>query len=216
MHDRIADDRLLATAEAVRAAGRTAVAVSGDVAEPGEVAAFVASAAAALGRLDIVVNNAGVMTETPLLELSVGEWRRTIDINLTGCFLVTRAAAPLLVAAGGGAIVNIASQLAYRGGVGLAHYSAAKAGIIGFTRAAARELAPQGIRVNAVAPGPIETAMTAPYATPDWLDAKLAGGLIGRLGRPDEVASTVVFLASDSASLYLGQTLSPNGGGVMP
>jgi 3-oxoacyl-[acyl-carrier protein] reductase len=176
----------------------------------------VASAAAGLGRLDIVVNNAGIMTETPLLDLSVEEWRRTLDVNLTGCFLVTRAAVPHLTAAGGGAVVNIASQLAYRGGVGLAHYSAAKAGIIGFTRAAARELAPRGIRVNAVAPGPIETAMTAPYATPEWLQAKLAGGLIGRLGKPDEVAATVAFLVSDSALLYLGQTLSPNGGGVMP
>lgn len=215
-HDRVRDDRLVATAEVVTQAGRKAVAVSGDVTNPDEVVAFVADAAAALGRLDIVVNNAGIMTETPLLDLSIEEWRRTIDVNLTGCFLVTQAAVPHLAAAGGGAVVNIASQLAYRGGVGLAHYSAAKAGIIGFTRAAARELWPRRIRVNAVAPGPIETAMTAPYATPEWLQAKLAGSLIGRLGQPDEVAATVAFLVSDSALLYLGQTLSPNGGGVMP
>jgi len=214
-HDRVRDDRLVGTAEVVTQAGRKAVAVSGDVANPDEVVAFVADAAAALGRLDIVVNNAGIMTETPLLDLSIEEWRQTIDVNLTGCFLVTQAAVPYLAAAGGGAVVNIASQLAYRGGVGLAHYSAAKAGIIGFTRAAARELSPRGIRVNAVAPGPIETAMTAPYATPEWLQAKLAGSLIGRLGQPDEVAATVAFLVSDSALLYLGQTLSPNGGGVM-
>ena len=114
-----------------------------------------------------------------------------------------------------GSIVNIASQLAYRGGIGLAHYSAAKAGVLGLTRAAARELAAHGIRVNAVAPGPIETQLVAPYNTPEWLEAKLATSVLKRLGRPSEVAGSVVFLASDAASLYFGQTLSPNGGGVM-
>jgi len=107
-----------------------------------------------------------------------------------------------------GSIVNVASQLAYRGGVGLAHYSAAKAGVLGLTRAAARELAEWG-------PGPVETKMIEPYKTADWINANLAASVLKRFGRPEEVADTVVFLVSDAASLYIGQTLSPNGGGVM-
>jgi 3-oxoacyl-[acyl-carrier protein] reductase len=190
--------------------------VTGDVRDEAAVSSFVAQAIERLGRLDILVNNAGVMSEIPLLDLSLDEWHRTIETNLTGYFLCTRIVARHMAAQGKGAIVNIASQLGYRGGAMLAHYSAAKAGVLGFTRAAARELADHGIRVNAVAPGPIETAMVAPYRTPAWLEAKLAGSVLKRLGRPDEVAETVVFLASDSASLYIGQTLSPNGGGVMP
>jgi len=215
LHDLTEDERLTDLAREVRSLGRRVCIATGDVRDPDAARVFVHSAIEGLGGLDILVNNAGIMTETPMLELSFEEWRATIDVNLTGCFLCTKAVAPGMIERGGGSIINIASQLAYRGGVGLTHYSAAKAGILGFTRSAARELAVHGIRVNAVAPGPIETKLVAPYRSEAWLEAKLSASLLKRLGRPDEVASSVLFLASDDASLYFGQTLSPNGGGVM-
>jgi 3-oxoacyl-[acyl-carrier protein] reductase len=206
------EDRLQALAEQL---GGDVAALPCDLKDRQAVGALIGQAEAALGGLDILVNNAGIMTEVPMLELSIEAWRDTIDTNLTGYFLCTKAAAPHLMEHGAGAIINIASQLAYRGGIGLTHYSAAKAGVLGFTRAAARELAVHGIRVNAVAPGPIETQLVAPYRTAAWTRAKLEASLLKRLGRPEEVASSVVFLASDDASLYFGQTLSPNAGGVM-
>jgi len=150
---------LAAGAVEIEQFGRRAVAVAGDVRDENGVAAFVAQAIDALGRIDILVNNAGVMTEIPLLHMTLEDWRQTLDINLTGYFLCLREVAKHMAARRTGSIVNVASQLAYRGGVGLAHYSAAKAGVLGLTRAAARELAHCGIRVNAIAPGPIETKM---------------------------------------------------------
>jgi 3-oxoacyl-[acyl-carrier protein] reductase len=214
-HDRELSPNLSSIAAEIQRIGRRAVAVAGDVRDQGAVATFVAQAIGALGRVDILVNNAGVMTEIPLLGLTLEDWRDTLDINLTGYFLCTREVARHMVSRRTGSIVNIASQLAYRGGAGLAHCSAAKAGVLGLTRAAARELVDYGIRVNAVAPGPIETTMIEPYTTPEWVEAKLAASALKRLGRPEEVAGTVVFLASDAAILYIGQTLSPNGGGFM-
>jgi 3-oxoacyl-[acyl-carrier protein] reductase len=215
IHDREMSPALAAGAVEIEQFGRRAVAVAGDVRDENGVAAFVAQAIDALGRIDILVNNAGVMTEIPLLHMTLEDWRQTLDINLTGYFLCLREVAKHMAARRTGSIVNVASQLAYRGGVGLAHYSAAKAGVLGLTRAAARELADCGIRVNAIAPGPIETKMIEPYKTPDRIDAKLAASVLKRFGRPEEVAETVIFLVSDAASLYIGQTLSPNGGGVM-
>jgi 3-oxoacyl-[acyl-carrier protein] reductase len=168
-----------------------------------------------LGWIDILVNNAGIMTEIPLLHLTLEDWSDTLDINLTGYFLCLREVARQMVSRRTGSIVNIASQLAYRGGSGRAQYSIAKAGVLGLTRAAARELADHGVRVNAIAHGPIQTPMIEPYQAPDWVEAKLASSVLKRLGRPEEVAGTLVFLVSDAASLYISQTLSPNGGGVM-
>jgi len=216
VHDLRQGVGLAATGAEVEASATRTITVAGDVRDPAAVKAFMEFAIRHFGRLDILVNNAGVMTETPLRELELDGWKETIDTNLTGCFLCTRSVVDHMIGRRTGAIINMASQLAYRGGAGLTHYSAAKAGIIGFTRAAARELAEHGIRVNAVASGPIETRMLAPYKTPDWLKAKHAASILNRLGQPEEVAGSVVFLASDAASLYIGQTLSPNGGGVMP
>ena len=215
MHDREFSRELTAEAQELQGLGGRAIAVKGDVREEKEVAAFVAEAIDALGQIDILVNNAGVMTEIPLLDLTLQEWSRTLEINLTGYFLCLREVARHMAARKTGSIVNVASQLAYRGGAGLAHYSAAKAGVLGLTRAAARELADLGIRVNAIAPGPVETKMIEAYKTPAWIDAKLGASVVKRFARPDEIAETVVFLVSDAASLYVGQTLSPNGGGVM-
>jgi 3-oxoacyl-[acyl-carrier protein] reductase len=214
-HDRELSPGLSSIAAKIEGLGRRAVAVAGDVRDQGAVTKFVAEAIGALGRIDILVNNARVMTEIPLLSLALEDWRDTLDVNLTGCFLCTREVARHMVSRRTGSIVNVASQLAYRGVIGLAHYSAAKAGVIGLTRAAARELAEYDVRVNAVAPSPIETGMIEPYKGAGWIEAKLAASVMKRLGRPEEVAGTVVFLASDAATLYIGQTLSPNGGGYM-
>ena len=214
-HDIELSPNLSSVAAEIECMGRRAVAVAGDVRDQSAVTSFVAQAISALGRINILVNNAGVMTEIPLLSLTLEDWRDTLDINLTGYFLCTREVARHMVSRRTGSIVNVASQLAYRGGIGLVHYSAAKAGVLGLTRATARELAEYGIRVNAVAPGPIETRMIEPYKAPGWVEAKLTASVLKRFGRPEEVAGTVIFLVSDAATLYIGQTLSPNGGGFM-
>jgi 3-oxoacyl-[acyl-carrier protein] reductase len=193
LHDRERSPSLSAAAAAVEALGRCAISVIGDVRDMDAVTIFVQETVTHFGKLDILVNNAGVMTEISMRCLDVDVWRETIESNLTGCFLCTRAAAEHMIARKTGSIINIASQLAYRGGVGLTHYSAAKAGILGFTRAAARELAEHGIRVNAVAPGPIETELIARYQSPEWLDAKFAASVLKRLGRPDEVEGASSF-----------------------
>src|SRR5271166_4576893 len=149
IHDRDMSPALAAEAKEIEAFGRRALAVTGDVRDENRVATFVAQAIDVFGQIDILVNNAGVMTENPLLHLTLEDWSQTLDIKLTGYFLCLREVAKHMAARKTGSIVNVASQLAYRGGVGLAHYSAAKAGVLGLTRAAARELAECGIRVNA-------------------------------------------------------------------
>jgi 3-oxoacyl-[acyl-carrier protein] reductase len=207
-------ERAEAVAAAVRAHGARALTVEADVTAPDQVEAMVATVESELGPVDILVNNAGVMDELPFLETSLERWQRTIDVDLTGVFICTQAVARGMVARGRGTIVNVASQLAFKGARDTAAYSAAKGGVVGFTRALARELGP-AVRVNAIAPGPLETAMTAPFSTDDWRAQRTAHMISGRLGDPAEVAPAVVFLASDGAELFHGQTLHVNGGGVM-
>jgi 3-oxoacyl-[acyl-carrier protein] reductase len=120
-----------------------------------------------------------------------------------------------MLARGAGSIVNVASQAGIKGAATMAHYAAAKGGVLAFTRSVAREVGPHGVRVNAIAPGPFWSPMTEPRASPDWVAGKLAHQVLPRIGEAEEVAASVVFLASPAASLYIGQTLSPNAGGVM-
>jgi 3-oxoacyl-[acyl-carrier protein] reductase len=168
------------------------------------------------GAIDVLVNSAGILTESPLIEMTPETWQETIDVDLTGTFLVCRAVVPHMVARGSGRVINIASQLGIKGGRGLTHYSAAKAGVIGLTKALALEVSEHGVLVNAIAPGPIDTAMVAGI-TEDWKKAKQAELPLGRFGIPAEVAPTAVLLAgSPSGDLYVGQTLGPNSGDVMP
>jgi 3-oxoacyl-[acyl-carrier protein] reductase len=168
------------------------------------------------GPVDVLVNSAGILTESPLVEMSLAQWQQTIDVDLTGVFLACRYVVPGMVERGWGRVVNVASQLGIKGGVGMSHYSAAKAGVLGFTKSLAQEVAPHGVLVNAIAPGPIETPLVAGISEA-WKTAKRAELPLGRFGTPDEVAPTAVLLASDpGGNLYVGQTLGPNSGDVMP
>ncbi|WP_395682612.1 SDR family NAD(P)-dependent oxidoreductase [Inquilinus sp.] len=201
-------------AAALRAAGGRAEAIGADVSDADGVARIFAAARQAFGDCTLLVNNAGHVHQSPFEALDVSDWDRMIAVHLRGTFLCCRAAIPAMLAAGDGAIVNIASQLGQIGGVDLVHYSAAKAGIIGLTKALAREVSGRGVRVNAVAPGPIETELVRNLSE-EWRAAKKAQLPLGRFGAPEDVAETVAFLASPAARIYVGQTLGPNSGDVM-
>ncbi|MFC9430246.1 SDR family NAD(P)-dependent oxidoreductase [Streptomyces sp. NPDC056987] len=186
-----------------------------DVADADQVRVVVDDAVRRHEGVDVLVNSAGILTEVPLAEMDPAVWDETIAVDLRGVFLSCRYLLPHMIARGGGRIVNIASQLGQKGGEGLTHYSAAKAGVIGFTKALAREAAPHNVLVNAVAPGPVETPLVDGLS-PEWKRAKQAELPLGRFGRPEEIAPTVLLLASDpGGNLYVGQTLGPNSGDVM-
>lgn len=184
-----------------------------DVTDAGSVRRLIDTALTRHDRIDVLVTLAGVMEQKFLPELDLATWQHTIDVNLTGTFLCCAAAAPAL-ARTGGCIVTVASQLAYTGGPNCAAYTASKAGVLGLTRALARELGP-GVRVNCVAPGPIETPMTTPHATPEWVERKTSKLIMRRFGRPSEVAAAIAWIASPEATFVTGQTLGVNGGGAM-
>ncbi|TVQ57905.1 MAG: SDR family oxidoreductase [Rhodobacteraceae bacterium] len=203
-----------ATAAAVRAAGGESAGMAGDVASEADVDALFGAAETAWGPADIVVNNAGHVHQAPFEALAAADWDRMIAVHLRGCFLCCRRAIGPMLAAGRGAIVNVASQLGQKGGAELVHYSAAKAGIIGLTKSLAREVSLRGVRVNAVAPGPINTDLVLGLSE-EWRGAKAGELPLGRFGEPEDVAATVAFLASDDAKIYVGQTLGPNSGDVM-
>ena len=200
--------------DAIRQSGRKALFVRTDVAEEQQVRAMVDSVLETFGHVDILVNNAGIFTQSLVEALSIEDWDRVLNVNLRGTFLCTRYVLPHLLEQGGGRVINIASQLGYLGGREVAHYSASKGGVIAFTKALAREVATRNVLVNAIAPGPIVTDLLR-SETEEWKAAKLAELPIGRFGEVSEVVPTAVFLASDDASYYVGQTLGPNGGDVM-
>jgi 3-oxoacyl-[acyl-carrier protein] reductase len=194
--------------------GSDAIGVGLDVASRESVDRVIAQALRDFGGLDVLVNNAGVCEEKSCVDISDDDWDRIVDVNLRGTFLCCRAVLPHFVSRGRGRIINIASQLALSGGSRMVHYTASKAGVIGLTKALAREYAPHGVLVNAIAPGPVDTRMTANNSA-EWRAERIAALPIGRFAEPGEIAPTAVFLASDESSYYIGQVLGPNGGDVI-
>jgi 3-oxoacyl-[acyl-carrier protein] reductase len=200
-----------AIAASVRAAGRRVLAARCDVTDSDAVRGFFAKAERDLGAVDILVNNAGIGGEMPFETISLETFDRMIAVNLRAPFVLAQLAAPGMRTRRWGRIINIASQLAYLGAPGLVHYCAAKAGVVGLTRALALELAHDGVLVNAIAPGLVDTRLSDDL-TPEWKRWKLGRLPLGRSGRPCEIAPTAVLLASADGDFYVGQTLSPNGG----
>lgn len=205
-----------AVVQTITAQGGRACALPADVSRANEVARLFDDMARLCGAPDIVVNNAGIIQEKPFLDTTEDDWDRMLAVDLKSVFLVCRAALPGMLAQGGGAIVNIASDLALLGRERYAAYCAAKAGVIGLTRSLAREFAPQQVRVNAIAPGPVDTAMVSlAHMSAEWV-AKELDIPQHRIAQPEEIAATALFLVSDLARFYCGQVLGPNGGSVMP
>jgi 3-oxoacyl-[acyl-carrier protein] reductase len=166
------------------------------------------------GDLSLVVNNAGILQQKAFVEIKCDDWDKMIAVHVRGCFLGCHFAIPIMLKRGGGVIINTASQLGQIGAADLVHYATAKAAIIGLTKSLAREFGQSGLRINAVAPGPINTDLVLGLSK-DWRDAKASQLPLGHFGEPSDVAATVAFLASEDARIYVGQTLGPNSGDVM-
>lgn len=198
----------------IEAAGGQAILVKADVANEAAVQEMVQKMADAFGRIDILVNNAGITRDGLLARMKEEDWDAVLSTNLKGVFLTTKAVAKLMMKQRAGRIVNMASVVGVTGNAGQANYSAAKAGVIGFTKTIARELASRGVTVNAVAPGFIDTDMTS-VLSDKAKEAALTGIPLGRMGTPEDVAAAVLFLASDQASYVTGQVLHVDGGMVM-
>ena len=204
-----AADEVVAT---ITEAGGEAIALQADVSQENEVDALVKETKGKLGRIDVLVNNAGITRDTLLLRMKSADWQAVIDLNLTGVFLCSRAVSKIMLKQKSGRIINITSVAGQMGNPGQANYSAAKAGVIGFTKTIAKELASRGVTANAVAPGFIATDMT------EELEAEgiLKFIPLGRYGKPEEVAGMIRFLASDPAAAYItGQVFNVDGGMVM-
>ena len=202
------------TATAVRAVGRLALPVQGDVSQPEAADALIKAALEAFGKVDILVNNAGITRDDLIMRMSVEAWQDVINTNLSGAFYAIKAVTRPMLKAKGGRIINITSVSGQAGQTGQANYSAAKAGLIGLTKATARELASRGITCNAVAPGFVLTELTQGLAQPLQDEITLRTPL-GRFGTPEEIANAVAFLASDEAAYITGQVLAVDGGLVM-
>lgn len=207
-----------AAAEAVAAEiekmGRKAILVQGDVSKAEACAEIVDKVVNELGHIDILVNNAGITRDTLLLRMKEEDWDAVLNTNLKGVFNCTKAAVKYMAKQRSGSIVNISSVVALMGNAGQANYAAAKAGILGFTRSVAKEMAARGIRVNAVTPGFIKTDMTS-VLSEKVVAAMEASIPLARLGEPEDIAKAVLFLVSDNAAYITGQTLHVDGGMVM-
>lgn len=204
-----------AVVDHIRELGSTAEAFQADVADPSEARQMISAVESSFGRIDGLVNNAGIMPSSPVVQMTDEEWQAVMQTNLFGPFYCSRAVLPGMLQRGSGSIVMISSRLGQIGWPELAHYSAAKAGLLGLTKAMARELGPQGIRVNAVAPGFTITDMTRDIVNTESGRRRLAELPSRRFPEPHDVAAAVVFVLSDAADQFLGQTLNPNGGGFM-
>lgn len=198
----------------IEAAGGKAILVQADVADPAQVAAMVDKVVAEFGTIDILVNNAGITKDGLLMRMSDEQWDAVLNTNLKSVYSCTKAVTKIMMKKRYGRIVNMSSVVGLMGNAGQANYAAAKAGIIGFSKSVAKELASRGITVNMIAPGCIGTDMTA--ALPDKVkEAMLANIPLGRVGTPEDVANAVLFLVSDQAAYITGQIINVDGGMVM-
>ena len=198
----------------IEAAGGEAITVQADVSDPASVEAMVQTVSEAFGQIDILVNNAGITRDGLLLRMKDEDFDAVINTNLKGIFYTTKLVSKLMMKKRYGRIVNMASVVGLTGNAGQTNYAAAKAGVIGFSKSAAKELAARGITVNMVAPGFIETDMTA--VIPEKAKEAMMGGIpLGRAGKPEDVANAVLFLVSDQAAYITGQVLKVDGGMVM-
>ena len=195
-------------------AGGEAIAVQADVSDPGQVGILFAEAEKRFGPVELLVNNAGISQQKLLTDLSDEDWRRMMGVHLDGCFYCCRAALPAMIRKKAGKIINLSSIWGMVGGSCEVHYSAAKAGIIGLTKALAKEVGPSGIQVNCVAPGVIATEMNG-QLSPEDLAALREETPLGRIGTPEDVAAAILFLASPAGDFITGQVISPNGGFVI-
>jgi 3-oxoacyl-[acyl-carrier protein] reductase len=203
-------------AQVAASLGDRALAVPGDIAEADAPAAIVQRVLDRFGRLDILVNNAALARSTRFADLQVDEWRATLEVNLTAPFLLIQAALPAMKTQQFGRVINISSSAGRMvSTLGGAHYTSSKAGLLGLTRAAAKELGVFGITVNAICPGMIDTELTHEYATPQLLERLAAGYPIPRLGTASEVADLICFVASESAGYITGASFDINGGDLM-
>lgn len=202
-------------ADEIVATGHKAIAIQADVGDEGSIDGAFKAIRAAIGDVDILVNNAAIESSSRLEVMPVNMWDEMIRVNLRSVFLCTRLVLPAMKRKGWGRVINTTSNLAYKGGVDLVHYSAAKAGILGFTRALAWEVSQFGITVNAVAPGPTETPMLFSLSQ-EWLDNKKKELPIGRFGRVSEIVPAFLMLASDDGAFCVGSCINVTGGDVMP
>jgi 3-oxoacyl-[acyl-carrier protein] reductase len=204
-------DKAEETVQLIQELGGSGIAVQADVSLAEDVERLVETAVNTYGKIDILVNNAGITRDTLLLRMKEADWDAVLNTNLKGVFLCTKAVSKGMMKQRSGSIINISSVVGITGNAGQANYAAAKAGILGFTKSIAKELASRGIRVNAVAPGYISTDMTE--TLPEEVRNQVLGQIpLGRIGSSEEIARAVVFLASPAASYITGQTLSVDGG----
>ena len=209
------DDEMMNFQTSLEKKGIRCLLVKGDISKEATARQLIDTAIQTFGRVDILINNAGISEPKLLQELNFDVWKRTIDINLNSVFLTCRAAIPYMIEQRYGRIINIASQVGQKGAVEHCHYGAAKAGMIGFTKSLAREMGGYGITVNCIAPGPIRTQLSK-QTSQEWLEKKASELVIPRFGTIEEVIPSAIFLASEpDGNLYTGQTLGPNCGDVM-